>query len=292
VFGQNMTKYNPAPSPSGHLLLSGPPTLNDIHQIFPRHLLFEAIRRLLVARAFPSCIVFPDEGMSLLGEVAPLIAPLLGEQALFRLTSSSKELRALHNMPLDLTGKCACASEALRVARVHHTRFHIPAFTVNRCSQADWEQLCALPGLVSLTVKGSRRNPTVSQMPPGPVSALSRGALLSLPQSRSIVSLRLLEYAGALVRDLSHATLCVALETLVLHGCAALTDVAPLAAAPRLRCLELRKATALTDLAPLCCGAACWRLARLGLQGCRLLRDVASLGALRALEEVRRTCMR
>ena len=216
-----MTKYNPAPSPSGHLLLSGPPTLNDIHQIFPRHLLFEAIRRLLVARAFPSCIVFPDEGMSLLGEVAPLIAPLLGEQALFRLTSSSKELRALHNMPLDLTGKCACASEALRVARVHHTRFHIPAFTVNRCSQADWEQLCALPGLVSLTVKGSRRNPTVSQMPPGPVSALSRGALLSLPQSRSIVSLRLLEYAGALVRDLSHATLCVALETLVLHGCAA-----------------------------------------------------------------------
>ena len=246
----------------------------------------------MVARAFPSCIVFPDEGMSLLGEVAPLIAPLLGEQALFRLTSSSKELRALHNMPLDLTGKCACASEALRVARVHHTRFHIPAFTVNRCSQADWEQLCALPGLVSLTVKGSRRNPTVSQMPPGPVSALSRGALLSLPQSRSIVSLRLLEYAGALVRDLSHATLCVALETLVLHGCAALTDVAPLAAAPRLRCLELRKATALTDLAPLCCGAACWRLARLGLQGCRLLRDVASLGALRALEEVRRTCMR
>jgi hypothetical protein len=34
VFGQNMTKYNPAPSPSGHPLLSGPPTLNDIHQIF------------------------------------------------------------------------------------------------------------------------------------------------------------------------------------------------------------------------------------------------------------------
>ena len=34
VFGQNMTEYNPAPSPSGHPLLSGPPTLNDIHQIF------------------------------------------------------------------------------------------------------------------------------------------------------------------------------------------------------------------------------------------------------------------
>ena len=29
---------NPAPSPSGHPLLSGPPTLNDIHQIFtPPH---------------------------------------------------------------------------------------------------------------------------------------------------------------------------------------------------------------------------------------------------------------
>jgi hypothetical protein len=26
VFGQNMTEYNPAPSPSGHPLLSGPPT--------------------------------------------------------------------------------------------------------------------------------------------------------------------------------------------------------------------------------------------------------------------------
>eukprot|EP00964_Phaeocystis_antarctica_P079132 scaffold49265_cov71-Phaeocystis_antarctica.AAC.4 len=30
VFGQNMTENNPAPSPSGHPLLSGPPTLTDI----------------------------------------------------------------------------------------------------------------------------------------------------------------------------------------------------------------------------------------------------------------------
>ena len=28
VFGQNVTEHNPAPSPSGHPLLSGPPTLN------------------------------------------------------------------------------------------------------------------------------------------------------------------------------------------------------------------------------------------------------------------------
>ena len=34
MFGQNVTEHNPAPSPSGHPLLSGPPTLNDIHQIF------------------------------------------------------------------------------------------------------------------------------------------------------------------------------------------------------------------------------------------------------------------
>ena len=43
VFGQNITDHkqsiNPAPSLSGvrsvsHRLLSGPPTLNDIHQIF------------------------------------------------------------------------------------------------------------------------------------------------------------------------------------------------------------------------------------------------------------------
>jgi 2'-hydroxyisoflavone reductase len=34
VFGQNVTEHNPAPSPCGHRLLSGPPTLNDIHQIF------------------------------------------------------------------------------------------------------------------------------------------------------------------------------------------------------------------------------------------------------------------
>ena len=31
-----MTEHNPAPSPSGHPLLSGPPTLTDIHQIFTR----------------------------------------------------------------------------------------------------------------------------------------------------------------------------------------------------------------------------------------------------------------
>jgi hypothetical protein len=29
VFGQNVTEHNPAPSPSGHSLLSGPPTLDD-----------------------------------------------------------------------------------------------------------------------------------------------------------------------------------------------------------------------------------------------------------------------
>ena len=29
-----MTEHNPAPSPAGHPLLSGPPTLTDIHQIF------------------------------------------------------------------------------------------------------------------------------------------------------------------------------------------------------------------------------------------------------------------
>jgi hypothetical protein len=34
LYFQNVTEHNPAPSPSGHPLLSGPPTLSDIHQIF------------------------------------------------------------------------------------------------------------------------------------------------------------------------------------------------------------------------------------------------------------------
>ena len=29
MFGQNVTEHNPAPSPSGHPLLSGPPNLNE-----------------------------------------------------------------------------------------------------------------------------------------------------------------------------------------------------------------------------------------------------------------------
>ena len=33
VISQNNTEHNPGPSPSGHPLLSGPPTLTDIHQI-------------------------------------------------------------------------------------------------------------------------------------------------------------------------------------------------------------------------------------------------------------------
>ena len=33
MFGQNVTEHNPAPSPSGHPLLSGPPTLT----IFTRY---------------------------------------------------------------------------------------------------------------------------------------------------------------------------------------------------------------------------------------------------------------
>ena len=40
VFGQWPERHraqNPAPSPSGHPLLSGPPTLNDIHQVFTTH---------------------------------------------------------------------------------------------------------------------------------------------------------------------------------------------------------------------------------------------------------------
>ena len=41
MFGHNVTEHNPAPSPSGHPRLSGPPALNDIHQIFTsRHTRF------------------------------------------------------------------------------------------------------------------------------------------------------------------------------------------------------------------------------------------------------------
>jgi hypothetical protein len=43
VFGQNVTEHNPAPSPSGHPLLSGPPTLNDIHQIIHLRVRFRGI---------------------------------------------------------------------------------------------------------------------------------------------------------------------------------------------------------------------------------------------------------
>ena len=59
LFGQNMTEYNPAPPPSGHPLLSGPPTLTDIHQIFTRrwppapHSPAKVYRRRHIARGVP-----------------------------------------------------------------------------------------------------------------------------------------------------------------------------------------------------------------------------------------------
>jgi hypothetical protein len=59
VFGQNATEHNPAPSPSGHPLLSGPLTLNDIHQIFTRLVSYVCMR--------------PAPHAS--GEVAPTLAP-------------------------------------------------------------------------------------------------------------------------------------------------------------------------------------------------------------------------
>ena len=34
AIGQKVTKHNPTPSPSGHPLLSGPPTVTEIHQTF------------------------------------------------------------------------------------------------------------------------------------------------------------------------------------------------------------------------------------------------------------------
>ena len=50
-----MTEYNPAPSPSGHPLLSGPPTSNDIHQIFtPKR--FEAAAGGRTGAFLPSCL--------------------------------------------------------------------------------------------------------------------------------------------------------------------------------------------------------------------------------------------
>ena len=45
VFGQNMIENNPAPSPSGHPLLSGAPTTNDIHQIFT-YLMYASLRQV------------------------------------------------------------------------------------------------------------------------------------------------------------------------------------------------------------------------------------------------------
>ena len=65
MFGQNMTEHNPAPSPSGHPLLSGPLTLyliiaTDIHQIFTErqsYLLRRGMRYYsVVGPAAPGCL--------------------------------------------------------------------------------------------------------------------------------------------------------------------------------------------------------------------------------------------
>jgi hypothetical protein len=57
MFGQNVDEHNPAPSPSGHPLLSGPPTLNDIHQIFTQclHSLLPALVLDLPSLKHASC---------------------------------------------------------------------------------------------------------------------------------------------------------------------------------------------------------------------------------------------
>ena len=80
------------------------------------------------------------------------------------------------------------------------------------CRSVEWTGLCLVdvavvhPDPLDVRAQGMRRE--IQQR------ATVIGAIRSLPQSRSIVSLRLLEHAGALVRDLSHAALCVALEIL------------------------------------------------------------------------------
>ena len=69
MFGQNVTEHNPAPSPSGHPLLSGPPTLKDIHQIFTplppvqrlttsSMRLSKSLRFILFAAALPAAASF------------------------------------------------------------------------------------------------------------------------------------------------------------------------------------------------------------------------------------------
>lgn len=211
-----------------------------------------------------------------LADAAPVLAPFLAPHDVLSLVSTSRELRALEALPVDLTSMRLRASDALRIAGLHAHRFTITRLVVDQCDQAALDALVALPGLASLTVKSG--------------VAAAAWQLRALPAT-PLASLRLLADAGAHLADVSCAPRCTALHTLALHSAAAISDLAPLGATPRLRTLELRKLR-LADLTPLGRGplggttAAARNLTSLGLQGCRALSDVAPLALLRSLEEL------
>jgi hypothetical protein len=89
VFGQNVTEHNPAPSPSGHPLLSGPPTFGGIHQIFT--IRERARARSSAAAAMALSKLSGDEQGIILGQLRNTLEPRLA----MYFSSASSELRPL-----------------------------------------------------------------------------------------------------------------------------------------------------------------------------------------------------
>ena len=216
----------------------------------------------------------------LLADVLPLLTSVEGftHVELLRTMSCCKALHQIRDMPLDLGRDMRGLSvrNVLNFVGKHAGRFHLRDVHVNRCGQADFEALLALPGLRSLCV----RPPSGTDNPCGIWS------LAALRTARSLATLRLLQMTSETLDGLDAVAACPSLTELSLTRIV-LDPAELLSARTRLRSLELRRchlnpSTTLDGLAK-AGSAALWSLEHLALTAHGPPLDLAPLAALRIL---------
>ena len=215
----------------------------------------------------------------LLADVLPLLTSVEGftHIELLRTMSCCKALHQIRDMPLDLGRdmRGLSARNVLNFVGKHAGRFMLRDVHVNRCDQAGFEALLALPGLRSLCVR-----------PPREPDGLCIRSLAALRTARSLATLRLLQSTSLTLDGLDAVATCPSLSELSLTR--TMLDAAELLSArTRLRSLELRRcnlnsSTTLDGLAE-AGSAATWSLEHLALTAHGPPLDLAPLVALRIL---------
>lgn len=226
---------------------------------------------------------------SLLAATVPIIASqsdsrrsYLSAADVIRLMRCCRELHHLEGLELRLP--FFVQAEVLLKWR-YLERFQLSSVDVSWCTQAHFDRLLALRGLVDMTVRVHQNQIAVHRL--SRRNSFSITSLHEAGRASSLRSLTLLGISGKLLEDLSPLSTCANLETLVIHASHSISDVTPLSQCARLRRLVLDNCSRLANVAPLAAGATSESLTALELPNGKMLTDLRPIGGLRNLVELR-----